>query len=150
MDNIDRKLLQLIQTQGRASYAELGADVELSVSAVNERLKKLQNQKIILGWGAAVNAKAVGVDVLAFINVLIDRPEYERNFKEAISMVPEIQECHAVTGEWSYLLKIRAKTTAHLEALINKEIKAMAGIARTQTLLVLSSVKESAIVDCRE
>ena len=67
LNEIDKKLIQLVQMDSRASYGELGAAVGLSVSAVNERLKKLQTQQIIQGWRAQINAKAIGLEVLAFI-----------------------------------------------------------------------------------
>ena len=142
LDDIDRRLIQQVQVDGRASYGELGAIVGLSVSAINERLKKLQAQKIIRGWRAEIDPKAIGLEVLAFVYVQLDRPNHERDFKQVVLTFEEVEECHHITGEWSYLMKVRAKSISALECLISEKIKASEGIVRTQTVIVLSSPKE--------
>lgn len=144
MDEIDRKLIALAQADGRASYAELGAAVGLSVSAVNERLKKLLAGGTITGWGARVSPQALGLDVLAFISVLLDRPEHDAPFRAAMAALPAVQECHHLTGEWSYLLKLRVAGTAALERFLSEELKALPGVLRTHTVIALSTVKETA------
>lgn len=142
MDEIDTKLIELIQIDCRSSYGELGASVGLSVSAVNERLKKLQAQGIIRGWRGVIDPKAIGLEVLAFIYVQLDRPNHEKDFKQFVQNVNEVEECHHVTGEWSYLMKVRTKTIAELENLISEKIKGAKGIVRTHTVIALSSPKE--------
>lgn len=142
MDEIDKKIIQLIQIDGNASYAELGAKVGLSVSAINERLKKLQTQQVIQGWRAQINPKAIGLEVLAFIYVQLDRPKHEQDFKQVVMQFDEVEECHHVTGEWSYLMKVRTRSIAELENLISHKIKDSEGIVRTQTVIALSSPKE--------
>ncbi len=144
MDAIDRKILQHIQRQGRDSYAEIGAAAGLSVSAVNERLKKLEKQGVIAGWSARVDAGAAGCPVLAFVHVLIERPEHEAAFLALVRDEPAILECHHVTGDWSYLLKLRAASLAALEDVIAHRIKALPGIPRSQTVVALSTAKETA------
>jgi Lrp/AsnC family leucine-responsive transcriptional regulator len=148
VDELDRKILAYVQARGRDSYGDIGAAVGLSVSAVNERLKKLQARGAILGWGARVDPRAVGRGVLAFVFVSIDRPEHERAFVEAVTAAPEVQECHHVTGDWSYLLKVRLGDVGELETLLVGTIKARRGVVRTHTLIALSSPKETARVPC--
>lgn len=143
MDYHDRKILAHIQAFARSSYAEIGAAVGLSVSAVNERLKKLERQGVIAGWTAMLDPRAVGCDVLAFVHVLIERPEHEAAFLDMIWKEPAIQECHHVASEWSYLLKVRAPSLLALEDLVARRIKALPGIPRTQTVIALSSAKET-------
>lgn len=135
---------------GRASYGDYGAAVGLSVSAINERLKKLQAQGIIRRWGAQIDAKAIGLEVLAFIYVQLDRPNHERDFRKVVLDFPEVEECHHVTGEWSYLMKVRTRTISELEHLISEKIKASEGLVRTQTVIVLSSPKEWGSLKCGE
>jgi Lrp/AsnC family transcriptional regulator, leucine-responsive regulatory protein len=144
MDDIDRKLLAFIQTEGRASYAEMGAAAGLSVSAVNERLKKLVASGVIAGWGARLSARALGLDILAFIYVLIEQQEHEAAFRLAMADFPEVQECHHVTGEWSYLLKIRVADTGAFERFLAERLKPLGGVIRTHSVIALSSVKETA------
>ncbi len=144
MDEIDRKIIARIQEDGRASYGDIGAAVGLSVSAVNERLKKLQASGAIAGWGARVSAKALGLDVLAFVEVLLERPEHDAPFRAAMLASPAVQECHHVTGAWSYLLKLRVADTGALERFLSDHLKTLPGVARSHTVIALSSVKETA------
>lgn len=143
MDCYDRKILAHIQAFARSSYAEIGAAVGLSVSAVNERLKKLERQGVIAGWTATLDPRAVGCGVLAFVHVLIERPEHEAAFLTMVRFEPAIQECHHVASEWSYLLKVRVPSLLALEELVARRIKALPGIPRTHTVIALSSAKET-------
>lgn len=146
MDDIDRKIIAHIQADGRASYADIGASAGLSVSAVNERLKKLQASGAIEGYGARISAKSVGLDVLAFVEVLLERPEHDAPFRAAMLAMPAVQECHHVTGEWSYLLKVRVTDTGVLERFLSEQLKTLPGIARSHTVIALSSVKETPVL----
>jgi Lrp/AsnC family transcriptional regulator, leucine-responsive regulatory protein len=143
MDDYDRKILSHIQSFARSSYAEIGAAVGLSVSAVNERLKKLERQGVIAGWTAVLDPAAVGCGVLAFVQVMIERPEHEAAFLSLVRAEPAIQECHHVASEWSYLVKVRAPSLRALEELVARRIKALPGIPRTHTVIALSSAKET-------
>ena len=143
MDHIDLKLLGHLQTNAKLSYAELGRRVGLGVSTVNERLKKLQARGIIREYVAVVNPKALGLDICAFVQVLMAEPDLESAFVEQMHQLPEVQECHCITGEFSYLLKVRVRDTTHLEAFLREKIKSLAGVARTQTMIALSTSKET-------
>jgi len=144
MDSIDRKIISYVQRHGRDTYAEIGTAVGLSVSAVNERLKKLQVSGAIQGWQARIDPLALDLRLLAFQFVLIDKPQNEKSFLAAVTAHAEIQECHHITGEWSYLLKLRVADTAALERLVGEVVKAQRGVVRTLTMIALSSAKESA------
>ncbi|HEY0838343.1 MAG TPA: Lrp/AsnC family transcriptional regulator [Azospirillum sp.] len=146
MDEHDRKIIAHIQSDGRASYAEIGAAAGLSVSAVNERLKKLLASGAVTGFGARVAPAALGLDVLAFVQVLLERPEHDAGFRAAMLATPAVQECHHVTGEWSYLIKVRVPTTADLERFLSDRLKTLPGVARSHTVIALSSPKETAIL----
>lgn len=150
MDDQDRKILRFVQENGRSSYAEIGAAAGLSVSAVNERLKKLEKQGAITEWGARVDPVVAGCEVLAFVHVMIERPEHEAAFLALARDEVAIQECHHVTGDWSYLLKVRAGSLKALEDLLVRRIKALPGIPRSQTSIVLSSAKETAVLPIRD
>ena len=150
MDRIDYALLEALQADARASLAELGKTIGLSISATNERIKKLVASGTLRGWTVRLDARKLGYPVLAFVSVSIDRPENEPQFLEAIRALPEIQECHHVTGDWSYLLKIRVADTAALERVIAGKIKILPGVARSQTVIALSSAKDSPAIACVE
>lgn len=143
MDEHDRQLLKLVQTNSKLSYAELGEGVGLSISAVNERLKKLQAQGMIRDYVARLNPAGLGLDLLAFVAVVLAEPRHEPGFLERIAAVPEIQECHHVTGDFSYLLKVRVKNTSALEKLLKEQLKTIPGLVRTYTSIVLSTAKET-------
>ncbi len=143
MDHIDLKLLGHLQRNAKLSYAELGRRVGLVVSTVNERLKKLQARGIIRAYVAVVNPKALGLDICAFVQVLIAEPDLESVFVEQMDELPEVQECHCITGAFSYLLKVRVRDTAHLETFLRAKIKSLAGVARTETMIALSTSKET-------
>lgn len=146
MDSNDGKILAYVQRLGRASLAEIGAAAGLSVSAANERLKKLEKQGAITGWTAKVDPAAAGCPVLAFVYVLIERPEHEVAFLDLVRDEPAIQECHHVASDWSYLLKVRAASLLALEEIVARRIKALPGIPRSQTVIVMSSAKETAAI----
>jgi Lrp/AsnC family leucine-responsive transcriptional regulator len=146
MDAVDRKIVEFVQKHGRDTYAEIGAAVGLSVSAINERLKKLERAGIIRGWGAQIDPKAVGRGVLAFMFLLIDRPENEQRLVEAICALPQVLECHHVTGDWSYLIKLRLAEVSEIETVLADTIKQFPGAIRTHTVLALSTRKETGAI----
>ncbi|MCI0421112.1 MAG: Lrp/AsnC family transcriptional regulator [Acidobacteria bacterium] len=143
MDDADWQLLQLVQENGKMAYADLGQRVGLSVSAVNERLKKLQTAGIVRGYVARLDPQALGLGICAFVQISINRPADEAAFLKQIATLSEVQECHHITGEFSYLLKVRVRGTAELEALIKNKIKTLNGIVQTHTLIALSTAKET-------
>lgn len=143
LDPIDNHLLDLLQRNARLSYAELGKAVGLSVSAVNERLKKLDAQGYVEHYTVRINAARAGFDVCAFIQILLSSPEHEDGFLQRVLALQEIQECHHITGEFSYLIKVRVRSTADLEIFLKQGLKSIPGIARTHTAIALSSPKET-------
>ena len=97
-------------------------------------------------WTATVDPTALGLNLLAFVHIQIDRTERNDAFLKAAVALPEVLECHHVTGEWNYLLKVRVHTTAELEDLITNKLKKLRGVARSSTVIVLTSPKETAVL----
>jgi Lrp/AsnC family leucine-responsive transcriptional regulator len=147
VDETDRELLLLLQDDCRTSYGELGNRVGLSISAVNERLKKLHAQGVVRGCVAVLEPRTVGLDVCAFVQVLVDRPEHNAGFLDAIAAIPAVLECHHVTGDYSYLLKVRVADAAALESFLSNDLKGLPGVVRTHTSIALSSAKETTALD---
>jgi Lrp/AsnC family leucine-responsive transcriptional regulator len=143
IDDIDRKLLAILQKDGRTPYAELGKAVGLAISSVNERVRKLGERGVITGVHAHVSPEALGLDLLAIVFVGWSDPDVEPRFFDKIANEPAILECHHVTGAWNYLMKVRVKNTRMLEAFLTNVIKSVDGIQRTESLIVLSSPKET-------
>lgn len=148
MDRIDYTLLEALQADARASLAELGKIIGLSISATNERVKKLVAGGAIRGWSVRLDPRKLGYPVLAFVNVLIDRPENEPGFLDAIGRIDEVQECHHVTGEWNYMLKVRARDPEDLENFIAQRIKTIRGVQRSYMMIALSTAKDREYVPC--
>lgn len=140
MDIIDAKILAVLQENSRASISELSKTVDLSLSAVSERLKKLENSNIIEKYTVILNNTTLGQDLSVVMHISLDCPTHTKVFLDAVLNEQEILECHYVTGEYDYILKITTKNTTTLEALMNR-IKSLPGIKRTQTNVILSSVK---------
>jgi Lrp/AsnC family leucine-responsive transcriptional regulator len=143
LDEIDRKLLHILQGDGRTPYAELGKAVGLAVSSVNERVRKLSERGVITGVHAHVSPEALDLDLLAIVFIGWSDPGVETEFLARIRDEPSVLECHHVTGSWNYLLKVRVRGTRMLEAFLGKVIKSIDGIQRTESLIVLSTPKET-------
>jgi Lrp/AsnC family leucine-responsive transcriptional regulator len=149
LDRIDLDMLDALQRNGHLSHAEIGRMVGLAVSSVNERIRKLVQRGIIAGWSARLDPAALGLDLLAFLYVLIDKPENSARFLEAVAQMPEIQECHHVASDWNFLLKVRVRNTAALESLLSNRLKAVPGVIRTHTVISLTSHKETPTLPLR-
>lgn len=149
-DDIDLALIELLQKDARTPQAQLAAQVGLAASSVNERIRKLGERGLIEGYHAHISAEAMGYDLLAFLYVGWSKPETEKVFLRKIVGQPLIMEAHHVTGTWNYMLKVRVKNTRMLEGLLARVIKAVPGVERTETIIVLSSVKDSAQIPTRE
>ncbi len=135
LDAINLKILREMQKDARQSFAELGRRVGLSLPAVAERVRKLEDAGIIRGYHAEVDATRLGYPMTAFIRLKTTPQSYAR-FQKAVTAIPEILECHHVTGEDSFTIKLAACSVAHLEELVGK----LTGFGPTTTSLVLSTV----------
>ncbi len=148
MDRTDYALLEALQEDARASLAELGRKIGLSISATNERVKKLVTAGIVRGWHVRLDPDRLGYPVLAMVAVATDRPESGTGFIAAARDIAEVQECHQVDGTWSFMLKVRARDVRHLEALVAEQIRKIPGVTGTQTTVVLASPKDGAYIPC--
>lgn len=148
MDNYDYEILYELQENGKLSIAELGRKIGLSTTATKERVRKLENEGVITGYSAIIDASKVNLDMTAFITVPVGNLEI-KEMADKLSAMDEIVECHKVTGNTCFLVKVRAKNSSHLELLID-EINNFA--KNTYTYLVLSTAKDDhrIILDKRE
>ena len=145
LDQIDRLILQALQENGRIKKSDLAREVGMSVPAVAERMKKMHDLGIILGYSAQVDPRLLGMDVGAIITLI---SEQSTNYSEVIEHAarhPEVLECMSVTGDGSHLLIVRTADTASLENLL-REIQSWPGVTRTQTRLILSHYKRGGAI----
>src|SRR5581483_2047530 len=118
LDQTDRQILGLLQEDCRAPLARLGESVDLSAPAVLERIKKLEAAGIITGYRAILDARRLGLDITAFIGVIIGHPSVIGTFEQQVVALDDVLECHHVTGEYTLLLKVKTANTSSLERLI--------------------------------
>jgi Lrp/AsnC family leucine-responsive transcriptional regulator len=146
IDQTDLKILSILQNHGRSRLADIAEEVDLSAPAVMERVKKLESGGIIKGYQALLDAKKVGKDITAFIGVSINHQRDIDNFAAQMLRYPDVLECHHVTGDESFILKVKSADTGSLEKLLG-EIRSVEGVTRTVTKVVLSTTKESQTLD---
>jgi Lrp/AsnC family leucine-responsive transcriptional regulator len=134
-DEVDMRIIETLQRDGRASYAQLGRAVSMSPSAVTERVRRLEEAGVIAGYSAVVNPGQLGLDVLAFVRLRYPTANY-KPFHDLIATTPEIMEAHHVTGEDCFILKVLARSMRHLEHVTGR----IAGLGSVTTTVVYSSV----------
>jgi Lrp/AsnC family transcriptional regulator, leucine-responsive regulatory protein len=142
LDDIDRKLLEMLQDNARASNAEMAEAVGLTVSSVHERVKKMERKGVIRGYVAIVDPEKLGKPLLAFVRLSLRTTETAQDVRALCDREPDILECHHVAGEDCYILKVRAAGPARLEALLDA-IRGTSGAERSVTNIVFSTRKES-------
>ncbi len=138
IDAVDRRLIELLQANGRASYAELARQVGLSAPAVHERVGKLEAGGVITGYRAVVEPTAMGLDVTALVSVIESDSVDETGVEAALAAMPEVEDCWRVAGSEGYVLKVRVTDIPALEAAISA-LNRIRGVARTRTTVVLST-----------
>lgn len=148
LDNIDHKLLEILQANGKITNAQLSKDVGLSPAPTLERVKKLEQTGIIQSYHAQVNREKVGLGVMTFVQVTLKGHQKSiiETFTQKINSVPEIMECFHVTGSCDFLLKVIAMDINHYQQLIMDTINEIEVVAATQTMVVLNSIKNSKIL----
>jgi Lrp/AsnC family transcriptional regulator, leucine-responsive regulatory protein len=140
VEDLDRRIVRLLQGDGRMSYTELGKATGLSTSAVHQRVKRLEERGVIRGYGAIVDADSLGLSLTAFVSVTPLDPAAPDDAPERLRHLAEIEACHSVAGDESYVLKVRVASPVALEDLLAR-IRATANV-RTRTTIVLSTPYE--------
>ncbi len=142
LDNLDIKMLNMLQQKARTKRNELAEAVELSIPSVSERLHKLETNGVIEGYYTKLNRKIFGFDIMAYILVVMESSKHYKSLITHVEKKPEILECHSVLGEGSHMLKVLVKNSEALEKLLS-EIQAWTGVVSTKTTFVLSTLKET-------
>ncbi len=137
MEDVDRRLVDLLRADGRTSYTDLGRAMGLSTSAVHQRVRRLEERGVITGYTARIDHEAVGLPLTAFISVAPFDPSAPDDVPERLRGVPEIEACYSVAGDENYILKVRVGAPRDLEDLLAR-IRAAASVS-TRTTIVLST-----------
>jgi len=149
LDDSDLAILKVLQQSGRIRNVELAEKICLSPPATHARVKRLEELGVIKGYAAHVERSKVGHDCLCFITVSLElhQPENMRAFLDAIQTLPQVLECHHLTGNYDYLLKVLVRNNRDLEDFISNTLVPMPGISRLSTSVVLREIKSNTALD---
>jgi len=145
-DTIDRKAIALLQKNARTTWAELGQALGLSAPAAAERVHKLEEQGIVKGYTALLDADSLGYSLTAFVAVTMVDQRKRAAFHAGVKRLEQIVECHHVAGDDDFFLKVRCRGTRDLDRLLVDELKGKMGVARSRTTIVLDTAKETSAI----
>lgn len=140
LEDVDKQICSLLAADGRMSFTDLARRTGLSTSAVHQRVKRLQERGVIGGYRADINLRAVGLPLTAFISIRPIDPSQPDDSPDRLAAIPEIEACHSVAGEESYILQVRVAEPSDLERLLAR-IRSSANVT-TRTTIVLSTAYE--------
>ncbi len=145
LDDLDRRLLTHLQDDARITSVELAERLNLSAPGLQKRVRKLEQRGVIQRYATLVNRRAVGLDLLCFIQVMLahHRPGSVERFPGRIRNLPEVLECYYLTGEIDYLLKVVVANHDHLERFLFDKLMKVAGVDRIRTSIALKEIKSS-------
>ena len=142
MDQMDCRILHILTDNGRETASDISKKVHLSVSAVLDRIKKMEESGLIKGYTVVVDSKAMGNDVTALMEISLEHPRYHDSFTEVIMEHPNILDCYYLTGDYDFVLKISCASSDELER-IHRTIKSVPGVSATRTHFVLKEIKNT-------
>jgi len=143
IDDIDRQILNILQSNARETQSEIARAVGLAPSAVLERVRKLEGRRVIRGYTAQLDPRALEQNMLAFIAVRSTEAPASDHVARALADCPEVLEVHHVAGDDCYLMKVRARDAEHLGQLLRTRFGRIKGVRSTRTIIVLETVKET-------
>ena len=148
LDIIDKKLIDLLQKDSKQTTKQLSLQLNLSVTAVYERIKKLEKENVIKKYVAIINKNKIGKSFLVFchIKLIQHSKEYVRNFETEILKLPEVSECFHVSGDYDYILKIYVKDMESYRDFMVTKLTAIKHIGSTHSIFTISEVKNSTAI----
>jgi len=137
MDNLDRKILQIITQNARIPFRDVAVQCGVSRAAVHQRVQKLFDDGVITGSGYNVDAKSIGYSTCTFVGLTLEKGSLYHQVTLELRNIPEVVEAHFTTGRYTMLIKLYARDNAHLMQLINSRIQDIPGVTATETLISL-------------
>ena len=152
LDKIDRHILQLLQDEGHMSYVELGEHVGLSTTPCMERVKRLEREKFILGYGARLNPQKLQANLLVFVEISLYSKSADifDDFRRAATKLPHVLECHLVSGDFDYLIKARISEMASYRKLLGDILLRLPGVRESKSYIVMEELKETLAIPIPE
>ena len=150
LDAMDREILRLLQNNARTSNAEIARQVGMAPSAIFQRVRKLEERGVIVGYRGQLNTRALGFGLVAYVMVQTGENAREHNTGSLLAKLPAVQEVHRVVGEDCFIVKVRVRDTDALAHLLEHEIQAIPSIASTRTTIVVKTLKETSEIPLEE
>ena len=147
LDQFDKFILEIVAVEGRIPVTELAKRVGLSKTPCLNRLRRLERSNIITGYRASLNAVALGLDHIAFVEVSLSdtRQAALIEFNDAVQKIPAIEQCHMVAARYDYLLKVRTRSMSEYRRVLGEEITTLPHVSHTSTSVAMEAVKEGAL-----
>ena len=145
LDKLDRHILQLLQQDGRISMKDLAEQVGLSLTPCIERVKRMERDGVIAGYYARINPEAVGAKLLVFVEITLNQKSAKtfEQFRREVLRIPEVMECHLVSGDFDYLIKARIREMAEYRKLLGDILLQLPGAAQSKSYVVMEEIKET-------
>lgn len=149
LDKIDLKILKLLQQNARIPMTELAEKIGLSTTPVTERVKRLERDNIISGYHARLNPHAVGQSLLVFVEIKLRSKSGNifEDFRREVTRIPQILECHLVSGEYDYLIKVRLPDMSAYRDMLGNILLQLPAAAESRSYVVMEEVKEGLMLD---
>ena len=142
MDHIDNKILHCLTQDARMNASQISQRVNLSISAVIERMKKMEASGLIRGYTAVIDEKQAGFNVQAMISIRLEHPKYNQEFNRQMCTHERVMECFYITGDFDYIARIGVSSTEELTKVLH-DIKQIPGVSLTRTYVVLDNIKQN-------
>ncbi|GGY60013.1 Lrp/AsnC ligand binding domain-containing protein [Pseudoduganella albidiflava] len=148
LDKLDRKILRILQDDGRISMKDLSEQVGLSVTPAIERVKRMERDGVITGYHARLNPAAIGATLLVFVEITLNQKSasHFEQFRREVLRIPEVQECHLVSGDFDYLIKARIHEMAEYRKLLGDMLLNLPGAAQSKSYVVMEEIKETLVL----
>ena len=148
LDKLDRKILRILQEDGRISMKDLSEQVGLSITPAIERVKRMERDGVITGYHARIAPPALGAKLLVFVEITLNQKSASvfEQFRREVLRIPEVQECHLVSGDFDYLIKARIHEMAEYRKLLGEMLLQLPGAAQSKSYVVMEEIKETLIL----
>lgn len=145
LDKLDRKILRILQEDGRISMKDLSEQVGLSMTPAIERVKRMERDGVITGYHARIHPPALGAKLLVFVEITLNTKSASmfEQFRREVLRIPEVQECHLVSGDFDYLIKARIHEMAEYRKLLGEMLLQLPGAAQSKSYVVMEEIKET-------
>ncbi|TAL57000.1 Lrp/AsnC ligand binding domain-containing protein [Pandoraea sp.] len=152
LDKLDRRILTILQREGRISMKDLAEQVGLSITPCIERVKRMERDGVITGYYARVDPVALGATLLVFVEITLDHKSGNmfEQFRREVLRIPEVLECHLVSGDFDYLIKARIREMSEYRKLLGDILLQLPGAVQSKSYVVMEEIKETLVIDVNE